>query len=62
MDKVDNYKNTKRLAKYIIFATLWTVAYLIIYEAYPNNIWVNTTGTVVYCSGLLISVVKWLEQ
>jgi predicted MFS family arabinose efflux permease len=57
---VDNYKNTKRTTKFVIWVIALTVLYL---SFYPYNEWWGVTITILYCSfAILIPLVMYLES
>jgi hypothetical protein len=60
MNKVDNYRSTKRLAKYVVWNICATTAYLIAYENYGQEWWFVII-TLLYCIGILITVFMWLD-
>lgn len=61
MEKIDNYKNTKRLTGYVVWNILVTIAYLVAYESYGKEWWFVII-TLLYCIGILVTVFMWLEN
>jgi hypothetical protein len=57
----DNYKETKRLAKYIVWNIFGVTAFLVAYENYGQEWWFVII-TLLYCAGILVTLIMWLEN